>query len=92
MSASNSATTLTTSEAKGHAGESATVYGTVSGVHFSADSKGQPTFINLDGSYPKGVFSIVILEEKRSSFRDIDGALEQWPASPHLHRVHLSDA
>ena len=63
---------LTTGEAKDHAGESATVCGKVVSSHFAANSKGTPTFLNLDEPYPKEVFTIVIWGENLPKFGDPD--------------------
>ena len=57
-----------TSEASSHIGESATVCGIVSGGHYARSSKGQPTFINLDGAYPNQIFTIVIWGSDRHKF------------------------
>ncbi len=58
----------TTNEAFNHVGETATVYGTVSGGHYAHSSRGQPTFINFDGSYPNQTFTIVIWGSDRDQF------------------------
>jgi DNA/RNA endonuclease YhcR with UshA esterase domain len=61
---------LTTSEAKNHIGERATVCGNVASTHYAARSKGSPTFLNLDQPYPKEVFTILIWGSDRSKFGD----------------------
>ena len=58
---------LSAKDAKNHIGENATVCGTVASEHFAANSKGQPTFINLDEPYPKQVFTILIWSSDRSA-------------------------
>ncbi len=60
--------TLSTSEAVSHMGEQATVCGVVYGGHYAKSSKGQPTFINLDGAYPNQKFTIVIWGSDRHKF------------------------
>lgn len=60
--------TLTTSEAKDHVGERGTVCGVVASTHYAAQSKGSPTFINLDKPYPNQVFTILIWGEDLSKF------------------------
>ena len=60
--------TYTTQQASNHIGEYATVCGTVSGSHYATSSRGQPTFINLDGSYPNQSFTIVIWGSDRHKF------------------------
>ena len=59
---------LSTSEAAAHVGETTTVCGTVVSTHYSARTKGQPTFLNLDEPYPKQVFTILIWGDDRSKF------------------------
>jgi DNA/RNA endonuclease YhcR with UshA esterase domain len=63
---------LTSSEAVQHIGESATVCGQVVSVHFSAHSKGEPTFLNLDRPYPSQVFTVLVWGEDRPKFGDLD--------------------
>lgn len=74
------AANLTTAEAKDHIGETATVCGTVSGVHFAEGTKGQPTFISLDGRFPHNAFTILIWGSNRAAFGD----LEKQYGSGHL--------
>ncbi len=57
-----------TNEASNHIGEEATVCGIVSGGYYARSSRGQPTFINLDGSYPNQTFTIVIWGSDRDKF------------------------
>ena len=44
--------TLTASEAKDHNGEQATVCGKVVSTGYAENSRGKPTFLNLDKPYP----------------------------------------
>src|SRR6266852_234261 len=46
--------------AKDHVGERVVVCGQVASTHFAARSRGTPTFINLDKSYPNQIFTIVV--------------------------------
>jgi endonuclease G len=62
------ATSLSTAEAAKHVGENGTVCGTVVDVHTASRSKGSPTFINLDESYPNQVFTILIWGSDLSKF------------------------
>ena len=62
------ARTLSTSEAAQHVGENATVCGVVAGVHTAMRSRGRPTFVNLDKSYPNQVFTILIWIENLRNF------------------------
>jgi hypothetical protein len=59
---------ITTDEAKNHIGENATVCGIVAGVHYAANSRGNPTFVNLDKPYPNQVFTILIWGEDLPKF------------------------
>jgi DNA/RNA endonuclease YhcR with UshA esterase domain len=59
---------ITATEAKDHVGETRTVCGKVASTHYASGSKGQPTFLNLDEPYPKGVFTIPIWGSDRAKF------------------------
>jgi hypothetical protein len=59
---------LTTTEAKDHIGDRATVCGKVVSTHYAKSSKGEPTFLNLDEPYPKEVFTILIWGSDREKF------------------------
>jgi len=59
---------LSTSEAKDHVGEVATVCGEVASTHYAPSTKGQPTFLNLDKPYPSPVFTILIWGSNRGKF------------------------
>lgn len=61
---------LTSAQAKNHIGERATVCGNVVSAHYAARTKGNPTFLNLDESYPKQIFTILIWGSDRSKFGD----------------------
>lgn len=54
------AETITTSEAAKHIGGRETVCGEIAGEHTAANSRGTPTFINLDKAYPNQVFTLLI--------------------------------
>jgi DNA/RNA endonuclease YhcR with UshA esterase domain len=60
-----SAQMISTSEAKSHIGEKATVCGKVASERTATSSKGKPTFINLDSAYPNQVFTILIWGDDR---------------------------
>jgi DNA/RNA endonuclease YhcR with UshA esterase domain len=77
---SASAATLTTDQAVNHVGENATVCGTVASANYAARSKGQPTFLNLDGAYPHQIFTVLIWGSDRSKF----GAPETVLAGKHV--------
>ena len=59
---------LTAAEAKDHVGERATVCGVAASIHYAAQSRGTPTFINLDKPYPNQVFTILIWGEDLAKF------------------------
>src|ERR1700739_2304586 len=59
---------ITATEAKDHVGESRTVCGKVVSTHFASQSKGEPTFLNLDEPYPKEVFTILFWGSDRAKF------------------------
>src|SRR5271165_4243342 len=61
---------LTPAEAKNHIGERAVVCGNVVSTHYSAKTKGEPTFLNLDEPYPKQIFTILIWGSDRPKFGD----------------------
>ena len=62
------------SEAYSHVRETATVCGKVTGVHYAANSKGKPTFINFDKPYPNQDFTVMIWDDERAAF----GSLERY--------------
>jgi hypothetical protein len=55
------------SEASHHVGEKATVCGQIAGERSAPNSRGAPTFINLDRAYPHEVFTAVIWQEHKAS-------------------------
>jgi DNA/RNA endonuclease YhcR with UshA esterase domain len=59
---------LSATEAKDHIGETATVCGSVASTRYAASTRGQPTFLNLDKSYPNQIFTVVIWGSNRSKF------------------------
>ena len=61
------------SEAYSHVRETATVCGKVTGVHYAANSKGKPTFINFDKPYPNQDFTVMIWDDERAAFGVLRG-------------------
>jgi DNA/RNA endonuclease YhcR with UshA esterase domain len=59
---------ITPKEARNHVGENVTVCGRVASDHYAANTKGQPTFINLDEPYPRQIFTVVIWGSDRPAF------------------------
>src|SRR5215472_4852885 len=51
-----------------HIGESATVCGLVASAKFAANSRSQPTFLDLDKPYPNAPFTAVIFGSDRPKF------------------------
>jgi hypothetical protein len=65
LTSSGETQTFTATQARMHDGENATVCGVVASERTAVDSKGKPTFINLDSAYPDAVFTVVIWEQDR---------------------------
>lgn len=70
-------TKLTTREAKYHVGQQATVCGKVASTHYASDSRGQPTFLNLDEPHPHEIFTILIWGSNRSKFGSPESTYEK---------------
>lgn len=70
--------TISAGDAQQHIGEQARVCGVVASTRFSARTRGEPTFLNLDKPYPDQVFTILIWGENRAKF----GA----PENRYLHK------
>lgn len=66
---------ITPEEAQQHIGQNQTVCGIVASTHYAKNSKGEPTFLNLDKPYPNPIFTIMIWGNKRSLFA---GAPEKY--------------
>jgi len=86
---------ITAREAKDHIGETRTVCGKVLSTRYAPQSKGQPTFLNLDKPYPNPIFTILIWGENRSKFgapeskyRDADvcvtGKISDYRGTPEI--------
>jgi micrococcal nuclease len=58
---------LSTTEAAKHIGERATVCGDIAGEHTAPNSRGAPTFINLDKPYPNQVFTVLVWGSDRAN-------------------------
>jgi hypothetical protein len=65
------AQSIAAADAKNHIGEHAKVCGKVASEHTASNSRGQPTFINLDSAYPKQVFTLLIWGEDRASIGEL---------------------
>ena len=73
--------TLTPAEAARHIGETATVCGVVASATYARQSRGQPTFINLDRAYPNQIFTILIWGSDRGRF--------SAPPEVHYANAHI---
>jgi len=71
---------LSTSEARDHIGEQATVCGKVASTRYAATTRGKPTFLNLDKPYPNQIFTVLIWGENREKF----GAPEEKYRDKHI--------
>jgi len=65
------AQTIAAADAKNHIGEKATVCGKVADERTATSSRGEPTFINLDSTYPNQVFTILIWSEDRKNVGEL---------------------
>jgi hypothetical protein len=61
------AQTITSADAKNHIGERTTVCGLVVNKYVASQSQGRPTFIDLDKSYPRQSFTVLIWERDRAT-------------------------
>jgi DNA/RNA endonuclease YhcR with UshA esterase domain len=62
-------------DATSHVGETATVCGVVASAKFAANSRSQPTFIDLGKAYPNAAFTAVIFGDDRAKFGTPETAL-----------------
>lgn len=84
----------TAAEANSHVGETTTVCGKVSGVHTAAASRGKPTFINFDKPYPSQDFTVMIWDDERPAFGNLEkyvgrqvcvyGAITMYRGKPEM--------
>jgi len=72
-----SAQTLSTTDARSHIGERATVCGRIAGTHAATGASGSPTFVDLDQPYPNQTFTAVIWARDRATVGNVpkDGTL-----------------
>lgn len=61
------AQSIPAADAGKHIGEQATVCGNIAGKHVVAQSRGAPTFIDIDRPYPHEPFTVVFWERDRAS-------------------------
>jgi hypothetical protein len=72
---STDAAPLAPGDAASHVGETATVCGVVASAKFAANSRSQPTFLDLGKPYPNAPFTAVIFESDRAKFGTPETAL-----------------
>ena len=90
--------TLSTSEAAKHIGERATVCGDIASEHTATSSRGTPTFINLDKTYPSQVFTVLVWGSDRANVGNLPtsgrlcavGTITDYRGTPEivLHDSH----
>ncbi len=68
VSTRSHAATLTAAQARDHIGENTTICGVVASAKFAAQTKGTPTFLNLDQPYPAHIFTVMIWGNDRPKF------------------------
>jgi hypothetical protein len=59
---------LSAVEAKDHVGEQATVCGKVVSTRYAATTRGKPTFLDFEKSFPNSLFTVLIWGENREKF------------------------
>lgn len=62
-----SAQSIPAEDAAKHIGEKATVCGKIASERTAENSRGTPTFINLDKPYPNQIFTVLVWGDERSS-------------------------
>lgn len=88
-------------EAQTHVGETTTVCGKVTGVHYAGTSRGKPTFINFDKPYPNQDFTVMIWDDERAGFGNLEkytgrqvcahGVITEYRGKPEMV-LHNPDA
>ncbi len=93
---SNAGVLIPASEAHKYIGKNKTVSGTVVAARYAAESRGKPTFLNLEKPYPNHVFSVVIWGSDRSKFEtppdsaflgrqlQVTGLIEKYEGKPRI--------
>lgn len=87
-----SAQTISPRDASQHIGQHATVCGEIAGEHTAANTRGTPTFINLDKPHPSQVFTILIWGESRAAVGHIPesgrvcvtGTITEYRSTPEI--------
>jgi hypothetical protein len=84
--------TIPASEAAKHLGEQGTVCGLIASKHTVENSKGKPTFVDLDHSFPSQTFTVVIWESDKAKVGDfpasgsvcVTGAITAYKGVPQI--------
>jgi hypothetical protein len=63
--------TITAAQAREHDGQTAIVCGVAQNEHTAATTRGKPTFIDLDSSFPYQIFSILVWDEDRPNVGEL---------------------
>lgn len=86
------AQSIASSDASRHVGEQATVCGVIAGKHTAESAKGKPTFVDIDGSYPHQVFTVVIWDDAKAKVGDfpssgkvcVSGKIAEYKGTPQI--------
>lgn len=62
---------ISAEDAKSHIGEKTTVCGKVANTHTATNSRGKPTFLDLDSAYPNRIFTIVVWENDKQEVGEL---------------------
>lgn len=62
-------------DAASHVGQTATVCGTVASTKYAANSRAQPTFLDMGQPYPNEAFTAVIFGSDRAKFGEPEAML-----------------
>ena len=68
VSSDSSDTSIGAQEAASSVGQRSTVCGEVVDTRYASSSRGQPTFLNFEKSFPNHVFTVVIWGDERPRF------------------------
>lgn len=63
------AQTISADSVANYVGKRVTVTGTVSSEYFDQSAHGEPTFLDIDGTYPNQAFTVLIWIEDRRKFK-----------------------
>ena len=94
-SANSAGNSISPAEAKNFIGKTATVCGKVASANYATRSRKQPTFLNLDETFPRHVFTAVIWGDDRSKFGEpekdlkgkkvcVTGLIEEYQGKPEM--------